>query len=439
MQSKRRMRMVGILLLTVALMPLVSLVPVASADCPGNVLRNPGFEEGFSERGAGEVTVANGWEPFWQQGPINIGGHDCGGKRPEYKGEDGGRFGYLRIHDGNWAQKWFNTHAHHNAGVYQQVNVANGSKLSLSAWAQAWSSSEDDPNRSDNGAYTMKVGIDPTGGTDPNSGNIVWSEPNGTLDAWVELKVSTTARAGTVTVFLHGEPTWCTKHNDVYYDDACLIADSPAPQPTAKPKPTDTPAPTATPEPTPTDLPEPTTVPTETPPPTPVPAQGAIHVTTFEDSNGNGLRDGGERLLAGAELTLSDMSGQFIASQSSVGSGDYVAFDKLTPGNYVVSEKDPAGYVSTSPNQWALTLVSGATLEISFADRYEPSPTPTQVVEPTVVPQQPEPPEPQGPTSSYTPLGKTGFFSSLYNVSGILVAALALILPLGLKAMQDRL
>jgi len=66
MQSKRRMRMVGILLLTVVLMPLVSLVPVASADCPGNVLRNPGFEEGFSERGAGEVTVANGWEPFWQ-------------------------------------------------------------------------------------------------------------------------------------------------------------------------------------------------------------------------------------------------------------------------------------------------------------------------------------------------------------------------------------
>ena len=238
---------------------------------------------------------------------------------------------------------------------------------------------------------------------------------------------------------MHGEPTWCSKHNDVYYDEACLTAVAPPPPPTAKPQPTDTPAPTGTPEPTSTDLPEPTAVPTDTPPPTPVPAQGTIHVTTFEDKNGNGVRDGEERLLAGAQLTLSDMAGAFIAAQTSVGSGDYVTFDKLAPGNYVVSEQDPAGYVSTSPNQWALTLVGGATLEIHFADRYEPSPTPTREVAPTVAPAQPDPPASQLPTSSYTPLGKQGFWGSLYNVSGILVAALALILPLGLKAMQDRL
>jgi len=49
----------------------VSLVRVASvsAQCPSNAVVNAGFEDGYSERGAGEVVVANGWTPWWQEGP----------------------------------------------------------------------------------------------------------------------------------------------------------------------------------------------------------------------------------------------------------------------------------------------------------------------------------------------------------------------------------
>ena len=43
--------------------------PLSQAGCSGNVLVNPGFEEGFSDRGAGEVSVANGWFPWYQDGP----------------------------------------------------------------------------------------------------------------------------------------------------------------------------------------------------------------------------------------------------------------------------------------------------------------------------------------------------------------------------------
>ena len=40
-----------------------SVLPAVRADCPGNALVNGGFEEGFSTRNAGEVEVANGWNP----------------------------------------------------------------------------------------------------------------------------------------------------------------------------------------------------------------------------------------------------------------------------------------------------------------------------------------------------------------------------------------
>ena len=434
------MRVLGIVLLTLVLMPLASPTPAALADCPGNILANPGFEEGFSERGAGEVTVANGWTPFWDPGPLSIGGHECGNMRPEFKGEDGARYGYRRIHEGHWAQKWFNSYGHHRAGIYQQVNVATGSKLSFSAWVEAWSSQADDPAISTDGGYTAKIGIDPTGGTDRNSPNVVWSPDSQPLDTWVQLKVEATAKAGTITVFLFGEPQWCLKHNDVYFDDTCLVAQAPPPPPTARPQPTNTPAPTNTPEPTPTDTPPPSPTPTDTPEATPTPIVGAIRVLTFEDRNGNGTRDAGEPLLVGAQVALTNRQRAPIASKMSVGDSQFVTFEGLQPGNYIVEEQDPPGYVSTSPNQCAVTVVGGSTLELYFADRFEPSPTPTRQPEPTQAPVQLPAEQPPAPPPSYQPLQPSGnVFESFYNISGILLAAFALILPFGLKALRDRL
>ena len=53
-------------ILLIALLLLTGLVSpgfASHADCPGNALVNPGFEEGFSDRGAGEVSIAIGWFP----------------------------------------------------------------------------------------------------------------------------------------------------------------------------------------------------------------------------------------------------------------------------------------------------------------------------------------------------------------------------------------
>ncbi|MBN1399911.1 MAG: hypothetical protein JXA74_03680 [Anaerolineae bacterium] len=404
---------------------LLWAIPIQSvyAVCPGNVAPNPSFEEGFTERGAGEVTVANGWQPFWQDGPDQESGFN---RRPEFKPEDGLRFGRDRIHDGNWGQKWYTVYATHHGGIYQQVNVPAGAVVTLSAWAQAWSSSKDDSKVSNDGVYELSVGIDPTGGTDFSSPNVVWSGRNGTLDQWVELKVQAKAQAGQVTIYLRGDAGYRLKHNDAYFDDVCLTYVAPTPRPTARPQATATPAPTDTPEPTATPESTPTDEPTPTPEATATPVPGSLSVYVFDDRDADGRRTTGEPLLAGARIELTTMDGQSVDSYTTTGSAEPYIFGDLQPGNYVVSESDPPGYASTSPNQWAATLLPGASLELYFADRFEPSPTPTRTARPT----QTAPAPTAAPTVQPTETSKGGLGDSLSNVSGILVAMVALILPI---------
>ena len=139
-------------LVTTLLVTLLVLVPLGASAAPpaqgGNLLKNAGFEEGFSERGAGEVTVANGWEPWWVQGSKEQ--TDAGYlKRPEYKGEDAWNFTMRRVHSGGFCQKYFNTYSTHIAGMYQQVAVTKGSKVTVFIWDPGWSSSESDEHQFD--------------------------------------------------------------------------------------------------------------------------------------------------------------------------------------------------------------------------------------------------------------------------------------------------
>jgi LysM repeat protein len=69
----------------------------------------------------------------------------------------------------------------------------------------------------------MRVGIDPTGGTDAFSPNVVWSTPFDTYDTWGLYSVETTAAGSTVTVFTRSTPHYGFEHNDIYVDDASLV------------------------------------------------------------------------------------------------------------------------------------------------------------------------------------------------------------------------
>ncbi len=398
--------------------------PLSQGSCSGNVLVNPGFEDGYSDRGAGEVSVANGWFPWYQDGPFQDQGFY---RRPEYKPEDAARFGTRRIHSGNWAQKFFSTYATHNAGIYQQVSVPVGSKLTLSAWAQAWSSQDANPDTVvEPGNYYIYVGIDPNGGTDWNSPNVVWSPPRLEYNTWMQLEVKATAKAGTITVFLRGNPEFRNRFNDSYWDDACLTVIRPA---TATPKATSTPKDTPTPTLTPTATVTPTPVDSPTPTATATPAPGSLCVTGFEDTNSNGWRDEGEALVAGMVVSFSDSNRLELERYTTDGLSEPYCLGGLTEGTYYLKRQNPQGYVSTVPDDWAAAVVPGGRTMVELGARFIPTPTATSTARPTLT-----------PTATPTPrpvLQETG--RALYQLSGILLAALAILIPVGVRYLRKRL
>lgn len=79
----------------------------------------------------------------------------------------------------------------------------------------------------------------------------------------------------------------------------------------------------------------------------------------WQDSNGNGIQDGGEPGLAGVTVTLynaagttqvtTDMNGAAIAPILTTSSGAY-SFTNLPPGQYTVRFVAPAGFIPTTVN-----------------------------------------------------------------------------------------
>ncbi|MEA3345334.1 MAG: SdrD B-like domain-containing protein [Chloroflexota bacterium] len=388
----------------------------------GNWLQNGNFEGGFSQREAGEVVVANGWERWWQEGTEEQ--QDDGYlRRPEYK-PDSSRAGGTQ-------QKFFTNYATHNGGIYQRVSVPRGSKLTLTARAYVWSSEErDDYNRSDTpGNYAVMVGIDPTGGTNALAGTVVWSPGRMEYDHWMDLRVEATAQADAVTVFLRGTVEYRSKHNNSYWDDAVLTAVEPTPTrrpPTATPKPTATPTNTPTPTitPTPTDTPTPTVTPTPTstptPTPTPTPPVGSLCVLAYEDLDGDGQWDAEERLLAGRRIRLLDKEGNLLAEHVTDGQSEPYCFQGLAPGVYQLVKQTLVGGGTVSMQA---AVVGGKRLTLNFGEQAPPTPTSEPTITPTPTP--------------VSPLAAMG--SSIYRMSGILVLILAASIAVGYTLIQQQL
>jgi hypothetical protein len=256
-----------VLLSTLVLVPVCAFAPRAvaySREQGGSLLENGDFEAGFSQRGAPEVTVAIGWEPWWEAGTPE---QQADGylKRPEFKPDDSRAEGIQ--------QKLFNSYATHNAGIYQTVSVPQGSALTLSASVYVWSSDNNDYGQSSEpGKYEVMIGVDPTGGTDALSSTVVWSPKQEIYDRWIDLRVDAVAGGDSVTVFLRGTIEWRVRHNNSYWNDVVLTSDAETPTPTQTSEPTHTPThfPTATPTSTNTQTATPTHTPTPTATPPPV-------------------------------------------------------------------------------------------------------------------------------------------------------------------------
>lgn len=96
-----------------------------------------------------------------------------------------------------------------DVAIYQQVPANPGTAYSLSGWQLTLCGGSTMPNDCPDGYYMAKLlGIDPTGGTDMNSPNVIWSENrdnfvdgDGNRIGWSNVRTGATAQSGIITVF----------------------------------------------------------------------------------------------------------------------------------------------------------------------------------------------------------------------------------------------
>ncbi len=269
---------------------------VARADCgghgcePGNLIPNCDFNEPYE--GPNDSTrVPHGWTPFVLSGALSYSQHidTYWGAPSLMMWSDGGTF---------------------VAGVYTQVG---GIQPGRAYRASIGWGAPTEPN-----AFGRRLGIDPNGGADPRSPNVVWGPMhrgpgpvlNNTGQGCLNIDVSAVARASTVTVFVYVDHNYSTGTNLFFVDAVSLVLDpnqpaAPAatatslPTPTRVPPtltptraPTRTPTATATPAPTATATATPTVTPTATHTPTPTStATPTATRNTHRDRNGAAHRN----------------------------------------------------------------------------------------------------------------------------------------------------
>ncbi len=87
------------------------------------------------------------------------------------------------------------------AGIYQRVDVGEG--LPYGFTAAMMTIYESSANPPEDGLMFKEVGIDPTGGIDPDGDSVVWSEPDDRDKAWaLDSRIASFATSGSMTVFI---------------------------------------------------------------------------------------------------------------------------------------------------------------------------------------------------------------------------------------------
>ncbi|MCB8946902.1 MAG: hypothetical protein H6653_02695 [Ardenticatenaceae bacterium] len=168
------------------------------------------------------VKLADDWHPYWLDTPrtenwMNI--------QPEYV-PSLPHEQPPRVRSGEKSQHYFSFWSTHEGGLMQQVSAVENGRYCFSSWGHAWSARDtlpgwlSDPN--DHGDLYQRVGIDPTGGTDWQSPNIIWGDMRMQYDEFGLFSVEAVAQADTITVFIWSKANIPVKHNDVYWDDARL-------------------------------------------------------------------------------------------------------------------------------------------------------------------------------------------------------------------------
>lgn len=221
--------------LTILLVPFTVLAT--------NILTNSGLNDpylnipGRTWNGQNEK-IASGWQPFF----IAAGTHDAdlNAKKLHWMSsvQFALSFGGIDYHiEGNRSQNMWSSYKF-DAGIYQQISgLTPGQGYGFDIPIVTYWRGPGYPDS--NGKMVKQVGIDPTGGTDPTSPNVIWGATDSNDKAWVYMDVAATAQASTITVFakVQAPENDSVNHTDLdmVYFDAAHVAPVPTTTLTANP------------------------------------------------------------------------------------------------------------------------------------------------------------------------------------------------------------
>lgn len=208
--------LVLVLLLAVMTVSYVGFAPKRQVAAQGsNILVNPSFGETWYGASGVDGQVPTGWN-IW-----------ASGQKPatdRYVDSAFTRTPPAWITRGGFVS-W-------TGGGYQTVAVENGATYRFSIFAFTYVCNDLATSCIGNGVprtsdqtigSKVKVGIDPTGGTDATSANIVWSALSSPYDKFVEIAVEAQARAGSITVFTFNSVDNTPNLRETVWDDGSLI------------------------------------------------------------------------------------------------------------------------------------------------------------------------------------------------------------------------
>jgi LysM repeat protein len=230
----------------IAMVALLLLSVLAVQAQETNLLTNGGFDGSFvAVQGEQPRNVATGWTPWNASRTNDMPSYQ--NTQPKYLASSAANASGIvsRIRTGADAQIYYSFFATHDGGLYQTITgITPGTELRFSVYAYVWSTTFDDPNLSeDPGDVAFRVGIDPTGGTDGLSPNVVYSTPLVAYDAYRQSSVLVKATGTSVTVFIRSSVSQPVQYSYIYLDDAVLASATAAP---ASNTPTNTPTITPT-------------------------------------------------------------------------------------------------------------------------------------------------------------------------------------------------
>jgi hypothetical protein len=217
--SQHFTKIIVLLVMLATLLPVSGSIQVSApevAQAQGvNLITNPRFDTTWYGKTGIDGQIPIGWQ-LWANG--------------QPPATDVNQFlPYTRSAPASWVLK--GGYVAWTAGGYQTVTVEQGQTYRFTIYAFLWAcddleySCTGPTGRSTDTSFNsrVKVGIDPLGGTDPSSANILWTGLVDAPDAFFPQTVDAIAQGGQITVFFYTTVSHAPALRETFWDDASLV------------------------------------------------------------------------------------------------------------------------------------------------------------------------------------------------------------------------